>query len=47
LIPNVEEPFSPEESWNGTDNQLKRAVETVQASGAQNARFGGRFRRQP
>jgi C-terminal processing protease CtpA/Prc len=26
VIPNIEEPISPEALWNGEDNQLKRAV---------------------
>jgi C-terminal processing protease CtpA/Prc len=26
VVPNIEEPISPEALWNGEDNQLNRAV---------------------
>ncbi len=29
LVPNIEEPLSPEALWNGEDNQLKRAVDCL------------------
>ena len=32
LVPNVEEPLSPEALWNGEDNQLKRAVDYLKGA---------------